>query len=615
MKNGNIEVVGFLKGYAILTIVMYHLLQNVGLPGEVETVLSLGGAGVHTFFLLSGFGLYLSHCRRPLPFSSFIAKRFLKIYIPYILLVLLSALVAMLIPVYEQSNYALLGHLFLFKMFDDRIIGSYGYHLWFVSTIIQLYLLFPILVALKRRMSDKVFVSSMLITSILWTCVVLALGKGEVRAWYSFCLQYVWEFGLGMWLAQVHQRRNLKLPGQNTVAKVALSALVVYALMAHFGGTAGQLMNDIPALVGYTGIGLLLYSLRWERLHQFIRFTGRISYELYLVHILVKLSAVYLLHSYGWDPNPIVLTAILIAVYLFAYVYHLFVDKFSKLFVYSEEANIVQKLLAQAELAKMKIQPARNILNTEPDPFRLPWGKRAFDVVISAGLLLVLLPFLALVAIAIKIESPGPIFYYSLRVGTGYQVFKFWKFRSMRQDADRLVHQLKHLNHYDTKPETQRAHVIESVISDEDDSQLLVGDDQWIEERTFHAHQHEENRHSFVKIPNDPRVTRVGKWIRNTSIDELPQLVNVLVGDMSLVGNRPLPLYEAEKLTSDDTALRFLAPAGITGLWQVTERGKKNTSEESRKQLDIEYAQNYSFWLDMKILLKTPLALFQQEDV
>ncbi|MEO0334303.1 MAG: sugar transferase, partial [Bacteroidota bacterium] len=110
-------------------------------------------------------------------------------------------------------------------------------------------------------------------------------------------------------------------------------------------------------------------------------------------------------------------------------------------------------------------------------------------------------------------------------------------------------------------------------------------------------------------------ITRVGKIIRNTSIDELPQLFNVLRGDMSLVGNRPLPLYEAEKLTSDDLAKRFMAPAGITGLWQVTERGKSNTSEESRKKLDIEYAEKYSFWLDMKILLKTPLAAFQQENV
>ncbi|MEM9984848.1 MAG: sugar transferase, partial [Bacteroidota bacterium] len=120
---------------------------------------------------------------------------------------------------------------------------------------------------------------------------------------------------------------------------------------------------------------------------------------------------------------------------------------------------------------------------------------------------------------------------------------------------------------------------------------------------------------SFVKVKNDPRITAFGRFIRNTSIDELPQLFNVLRGDMSIVGNRPLPLYEAEKLTSDDWSLRFLAPAGITGWWQVKERGKSNVSEENRKKLDVEYAQNYSVWLDFKILLMTIPAVFQKVDV
>ena len=245
-------------------------------------------------------------------------------------------------------------------------------------------------------------------------------------------------------------------------------------------------------------------------------------------------------------------------------------------------------------------------------------AKRIFDVLVSVALLTLLLPLFTLVALAIKLESAGPVFYYSLRVGTGYRVFKFWKFRSMRRDADQLVDQLKHLNHYGAESSLSETAAVAPSHTEPNGSEgegLLVGDDQWVDEQTFDQQRQDENRRSFVKIPNDPRITRVGRFIRRTSIDELPQLVNVLLGDMSLVGNRPLPLYEAEKLTSDDSALRFLAPAGITGLWQVTERGKRDTSEESRKRLDIEYAENYSFWLDMKILLKTPLALFQQEDV
>jgi lipopolysaccharide/colanic/teichoic acid biosynthesis glycosyltransferase len=119
----------------------------------------------------------------------------------------------------------------------------------------------------------------------------------------------------------------------------------------------------------------------------------------------------------------------------------------------------------------------------------------------------------------------------------------------------------------------------------------------------------------FFKLKNDPRITRFGKFIRNTSIDELPQLFNVLKGDMSLVGNRPLPLYEAATLTTNEYVERFTATAGITGLWQISKRGKAEMSAQERISLDITYARKENLLYDFWIMAKTPAALFQKSDV
>ncbi|WP_413667649.1 sugar transferase [Mucilaginibacter sp. Mucisp86] len=231
--------------------------------------------------------------------------------------------------------------------------------------------------------------------------------------------------------------------------------------------------------------------------------------------------------------------------------------------------------LVRFKLIKPKLLELSKVVDTA---YKMPAGKRLIDLVISGGMMLVLSPVMLLVAILIKLDSKGPVFYKSKRVGTGYKVFDFYKFRSMRTDADQLL----------------------AKLSAENNQYAAEGGD---------------NKVAFVKIKNDPRITKLGNFLRNSSLDELPQLFNILRGDMSVVGNRPLPLYEAEMLTSNEWSMRFLGPAGLTGLWQISKRGKEDMSERERKKLDNFYAQKYSIWLDLKIIVGTVPALFQKEKV
>ena len=257
--------------------------------------------------------------------------------------------------------------------------------------------------------------------------------------------------------------------------------------------------------------------------------------------------------------------------------------------------------------------------------FHLPLWKRTFDILFAGTAVLMLSPLLLATAVAIRLESKGQIIYRSQRVGSNYQIFDFLKFRSMYSNADKRLKELNALNQYsqpvEAEPEVASSGESEWNFdnltgSEEEEAMLMISDDCIFTQEDFQKEQNRKKEQTFVKIAHDPRVTRVGRFIRKYSIDELPQLFNILKGDMSIVGNRPLPLYEAEQLTNDAYIDRFMAPAGLTGLWQVEKRGGAGQmSAEERKQLDIRYAHEFSFLMDMKILLRTFTAFIQKEDV
>jgi len=227
--------------------------------------------------------------------------------------------------------------------------------------------------------------------------------------------------------------------------------------------------------------------------------------------------------------------------------------------------KIRQRIIAVQEPVSEK---ASQVSNSPAD-----LSKRSFDIVISALLMIVLSPVFLLIIAALKIQSKGPVFYISKRAGRGYNIFNFYKFRTMEVEANSKIADFTHLNIYNPLKS-------EGPL--------------------------------FIKIDNDPRITRLGAFLRKRSLDELPQLWNVFKGDMSLVGNRPLPLYEAATLTTDEWAKRFMAPAGMTGLWQIRKKTKYKMTAEERINLDINYADKSNFLFDLWIMANTPYAVIQR---
>jgi len=249
--------------------------------------------------------------------------------------------------------------------------------------------------------------------------------------------------------------------------------------------------------------------------------------------------------------------------------------------------------------------------------YRIGWGKRLFDITFSLLALIFFSPLLILIALAIKLESKGPIIYSQKRVGTGYDIFTFHKFRTMVNDADKKLSKLSGLNEY-LKEERKEHHLGDGYkINDCPDCKrlgkhcspiLFIDGLEICENQYLRLRKLELLQNTFFKMKDDPRITTIGRILRQLHFDEIPQFINVLRGDMSVVGNRPLPLYEAEHLTTDEWSYRFMAPAGITGLWQI--RSTEVHNPEERIALDNQYAMIANPWTDFKIVIKTIITFF-----
>ena len=213
--------------------------------------------------------------------------------------------------------------------------------------------------------------------------------------------------------------------------------------------------------------------------------------------------------------------------------------------------------LARSHPSQFEGAPLLSLHSAPPVTWRTEI-KRMMDIVVAASFLLALSPLLALVALAIKLESAGPVFFIQERVGFNKRRFRMIKFRTMCVDAEARMHELEHLN---------------------------------------------EKSGPIFKITNDPRTTTVGKWLRRASVDELPQLINVLLGDMSIVGPRPLSVRDASRMEVAWQKRRFSVKPGLTCLWQVS--GRNNLSFEQWMELDLEYIDRWSLGLDGLILLRT----------
>lgn len=294
----------FARGFAMLTIVVFHALQPV-VTQAWSPLISAGGAGVHVFVFCSGFGLARSSSR--LSWQAFFRRRFVRILIPYYVFVTAIFLLNQLTQTYPHDGWrAYLSHVLLFKMFDESLIGSFGEHLWFISTIIQLYLMFPLLIASLNRWGDWPTFWMSVVVSTIFSLWLIANGLTELRVYASSAPVFLWEFVLGMVAARTYPTSADRVDRIPSVLWLLIVSVVgsLHLAAARELGPRWFGLDNVCAIAAYGGTTILLYRMAKAqprtRLLTAMIGLSQFSYELYLVHGVIVTRLFRRLEPTSW---------------------------------------------------------------------------------------------------------------------------------------------------------------------------------------------------------------------------------------------------------------------------------------------------------------------------
>lgn len=278
--------ISFVRGFSMVTIVWHHYMKKVVLSKWLYTAFFFGGSGIHAFIFVSGYGLGLS---RSTDWVTFYEKRFKKVLIPYYIGITLIFLLNLLLPVYTDGWQAYLSHLLLYKMFVETYNISFGGHFWFISTIVQVYLLFPFISWFIGRVKPVNAVLVGVAISISWSVLVSMIGKQHERIWTCCALQYVWEFILGITIARARLLPVLLRQSWLLYSLTFIAGVAGTYLMVQYAGQVGRQFNDYFAFVGYLSGCVLLFKLSQYQLwiERFVLWIEPFSYALFITHIFV----------------------------------------------------------------------------------------------------------------------------------------------------------------------------------------------------------------------------------------------------------------------------------------------------------------------------------------